>query len=425
MTTSKAEIGSYSAQCGSHHLDYSSFEELAVPDLSWVANTSSRFGSILRKIPDIFAWEESCHDHLANLQVLARSVATSQFRSCLDHVKRYDQSLFDSMLTTFAELPLEGKLRFLTAPETFYRIRRLRKEPVDSIDSLCNFLNGEAAFFGLGPIEKDYVTALGDFYCSGAADEDLTTHNGEEEKAPANAVLAPRVGGIPIDFDSPNVANAQETDEPQEYLEYSAEEKAQVCEILNTCLRRIERVSVATADLIKQHIKVIIPLKAANRSETGSTSQPRFPGRVLLRGVEHGLYGWLASALVHEAMHQVLYILEWACPFTVGDDEVKATMVKSGWTGRDLPPHSFIHACFIWYGVSNFWIRARSSDAYEAFIVERQLAKSMAGFLDENPVERLAHCNGMVRYDVLKVASTLQDRLKSAASQTTVSAVSS
>jgi hypothetical protein len=222
-----------------------------------------------------------------------------------------------------------------------------------------------------------------------------------------------------------HVANAWETDDPKEYLEYSAEEKALICENLNACLNRIERVSVAAADLIKQHIKVIIPLKATNRSESGSTSQPRFPGRVLLRGVEHGFFGWLASSLVHEAMHQVLYILEWAGLFTIGDSDVKANQVKSGWTGRDLQPHSHIHACFIWYGVSNFRLRARSSDAFDANFVESELAKSMAGFLEQNPVERLAPCSGMVRYDVLRTAGTLQGLLKSAAHQTTVSAVSS
>lgn len=406
-------------------VDSDPFEELAVPDLSWVANTESRYASILRKLPDIFAWDESCRDHLANLQILARSVAVRQFRSCLDYISRYDQSLFRSMLATFTELPLGGKLRFLTAPETFYRIRRLRKEPVDSIVALCNFLNGEAAFQSLGPMDKDYVTALGDFYYSEAAGESLTADGGKGDGVPKNAFVGPRVCGIPIDFASPNVANAQETDDPQVYLEYSAEEKALVCANLEEGLRRIERVSAAAADLIKQHVKVIIPLKAADRSETGSTSQPRFPGRVLLRGVEHGLFGWMASALVHEAMHQVLYILEWAATFTVGDADVKATVIKSGWTGRDLPPHSYIHACFIWYGVSNFWLRARSSDAYAPNIIERQMAKSMAGFQEQNPVERLALCNGMVRYDVLKAAGMLQGRLKEAAQQTTVSAVSS
>jgi hypothetical protein len=426
MTTSQTNNGSSYLQDGSSDVNYGLFEELAVPDLGWVANTSSRYGSILRKIPDIFAWEESYNDHLANLQVLARSVELRQLRSCLDHIGRYDASLCRAMLATFVNLPLEGKLRFMSAPETFYRIRRVRKEPVDSIVYLCNFLNGEAALHGLGPINKDYVTALGDFYYSEAADGQLPANNDKEDKAHGNAVLAPRVFGIPIDFTSPNIANAQETDEPREYLEYSAEEKALVCENLTAAIDRIERVSAAAADVVKQHIRVIIPLKAVDRTEVGSTSQPRFPGRVLLRGVEHGFVGWLASSLVHEAMHQVLYILELAGPFTIGDSNVKAARIKSEWTGRDLQPHSYIHACFIWYGVSKFWLRAQSSDVFDAQMVERQLAKSIAGFISENPVERMAPCAGMVRYDVMQTAGTLYDRLQTdAPQQATAATVSS
>ncbi|HET6976351.1 MAG TPA: HEXXH motif-containing putative peptide modification protein [Pyrinomonadaceae bacterium] len=324
------------------------------------------------------------------------------------------------MLSTFADLPLEGKQRFITAPETFYRIRRLRREPVDSIVSLCNFLNGEAAFHGVGSIDKDYVTALGDYYYSELTDGHSMANNGNEDKA----IFAPRVAGIPIDFASPNVANAHETDEVKVYLEFSADERALICENLKEVLRRIKRVSEAAAQLIIQHIKVIIPLKAAS-AESGSTSQPRFPGRVLLRGVEHGYFGWLAASLIHEAMHQVLYILEWAGPFTVGESEVKAQKVKSEWTGRDLAPHSYIHACFIWYGVSTFWMRARECDAFKADVCERELEKSMAGFRGENPIDRLAPIAGMVRYDVMRTAATLYERLQSGSPQTPISTVSS
>ncbi len=410
MTTSEADIRSYNSQSGSSDLNRDVFEELAVQDLSWVVNTMARYASMLHKIPDIFAWEES-KDHLANLQILARSVALQRLRSCLDHIARYDKSLYRSMRITFEELPPEGKLRFMTAPETFYRITRLRKEPVDSIVSLCNFLNGEAALHSLGPIAEDYVTALGDFYYSAHTPGGPTAADGKEDNAAANAFYVPRLmGTIPIDFSSPNAATAQEGDDEREYLQYTEEEKALVCERLNEVFSRIERVSEATAYLIKQHVKVIIPLKTAERG-SGSTSQPRFPGRVLLRGIEVSSLGGLASGLVHEAMHQVLYILEWAGPFVVEDPDMRAARVKSEWTGRDLPLHSYIHACFIWYGLSTFWTRAQATDAFDAADVERQLGRSMAGYRDENPIERLTPYAGMARYDVYKVAGTLYDRL--------------
>lgn len=424
MTTSEADIRSYNSQSDSSNLNHDWFEELTVQDLSWVVNTSSRYASMLHKIPDIFAWEES-RDHLANLQIWACSVALRRVRSCLDHISLYDQNLFRSMRTTFEELPLEGKLRFMTAPETFYRIMRLRKEPVESIIHLCNFLNGEAALHGLGPIEKDYVTALGDYYYSEATPGRLTATDGNENNAPIKAFFAPRLAeAIPIDFASSNAANAQETDDLREYVQYSVEQKALVCEKLNAAFNLIERVSEATAHLIKQHIKVIIPLNTGVPGY-GSTSQPHMPGRVLLRGAEASPLGALASALVHEAMHQVLYILEWGGTFIVEDPDVRAARAKSEWTNRDLPLHSHIHACFIWYGLSNFWLHARSSEAFEAIDVERQLARSLAGFRYRNPIELLAPHAGMVRYDVLKIAGTLRDRLQSVTDQIMVSTVSS
>lgn len=427
MATSEAFVPSYNPQSSASDLNHNWFEELAVQDLSWVVNTTGRYASMLHKIPDIFAWEESA-DHLANLQIFARSVALRRFLSALDHIGRYDQSLASSMRTTFEELTVEGKLRFMTAPETFHRITRLRKEPVDSIVALCNFLNGEAALSGLGPIDEDYVTALGDYYYSKNSPEQLTGNNGKETSR--QAVSAPLLAGtIPIDFSSPNAGNAQETDELREYVPYPEEEKTLVVEKLNEIFNRIERVSAATAHLIKQRVKVIIPLKRYEAGGPGSTSQPRYPGRVLLRGVEVGSFGSLASGLVHEAMHQVLYVLEWGGPFLVEDPDVREARARSEWTGRDLPLHSYIHACFIWYGLSTFWNLARSTDVFSPVDVQRQLDRSLAGFIKENPVVRLAPFAGMLRYDVVKIAGSLHDRLQSvisevgiAASKTTASA---
>lgn len=420
MTTSEADIRSYDSRSDSSDLSHDWFEELAVQDLSWVVNTASRYASMLHKIPDIFAWEES-RDHLANLQVLARSVALRRLRSSLDHIGRYDPSLCKSMRTSFEELPLQGKLRFMTAPETFYRTSQLRKEPVESIIFLCNSLNGEAAFHGLGPIKKDYATALGDFYCSEATQDRVTATDGKEDDAPAQAFRAPRLAEtIPIDFASPNAATAQETSERKDYLQYSAEEKSLVCEKLDATFSRIERVSEAAAHMIKQYVKVIIPLKTAEGGY-GSTSQTHVPGRVLMRGVETSPLHAIASNLVHESMHQVLYILEWSGPFIVEDPDVRAVRVKSGWTKRDLALHSHIHACFIWYGLSTFWDRARSSEAFEAAGVQSQLARSLSGFLDGNPVDLLAPHVGMLRYDVMKIAGTLRDRLQSVIDQAMVS----
>ncbi len=376
--------------------------ETAVPDLLWVANDQNAYTAILRKIPDIFAWEEST-EHVVEVKMLAQSVAFRRLGSCFDHIGRHNDGLLNSMRNLFDRLTLRCKLRFATAPETFFRITRLYKHPAESIVFLCNALNAEAAYCGLGPWKAGYSTALGDFYAL-APNDDL---------APLEIVSAPRLANaIPIDFASPNTIGVQESKVKKDYLQYSKEEETLVCDRLNEVFELIQRTNPAAAKLAKEFVKVIIPLKPAVGH--GSTSQSRFPGRVLLSGVEKSGMAAIASAIVHESMHQFLYILEQSGAFVVQDPDANAARAKSLWTGRDLPLHSFIHACFIWYGLSNFWLQAQSHSTFDPRSVQQELNRSISGFRQGNPTDTLASCAGMVRYDVSKIASGLRLRLEPA-----------
>jgi hypothetical protein len=307
----------------------------------------------------------------------------------------------------FDRLPLSAKHRFATAPETFFRVTRLYKHPVESIAFLCNALNAEAAYCGLCPWKAGYSTAIGDRYVVAWA-------NGtEEDSAPIKVVSAPHLADIiPIDFASPNTIGVQETKVKVDYLRYSKEEEAEVCDRLGEAFELIRRTSPAAAVLIKEFVKVIIPLKPP--SGKGSTSQSRFPGRVLLAGVERSGMATLASAIVHESIHQFLYILEQNGRFIVRHPDTDAARAKSLWTDRDLPLHSVIHACFVWYGLANFWLQAQSHRAFDPCGVQEQLHRSIRGFRQGNPTDMLASCAGMVRYDVVKIVSELWLRLQPA-----------
>jgi hypothetical protein len=380
--------------------------ETAVPDLLWVANVHAAYAAVLRKVPDIFAWEESTAQ-IAGVKMLAQSVAFSRLRSCFDHIGRHNDGLLRSMRNLFDRLPLRSKLRFATAPETFFRITHLYKHPVESTVFLCNALNAEAAYCGLGPWKAGYSTALGDFYAA------APVNGTDEDSAPVKVVSAPHLANtIPIDFASPNTNGVQQTKVHKDYLQYSKEEEALVCDRINEVFELIQRTNPAAAGLIKEFVKVIIPLKPA--SGHGSTSQSRVPGRVILSGLERSGMASLASAMVHESMHQFLYILEQSGTFIVRNPDANAAKAKSLWTGRDLPLHSFIHACFIWYGLANFWLQAQSRSTFDRREVQEELHRSSSGFRQGNPTDTLAACAGMVRYDVLKIASGLKLRLQPA-----------
>lgn len=381
--------------------------EMAVPDLPWIANNQTAYATILHRVPDIFAWEEATEEFSA-MKMLAQSIALRRLASSFDHIGRHDDGLRKSMQSLFSQLPLSSKLRFATAPETYHQITLLRKRPVESIVFLCNALNGEAAYCGLGPMKLGYVTALGDYYC--LESESGTADNGSH--AP-EIVSAPYLAGIiPIDFASPNTREAQETKDKREYFRYTKEEEGVVYRCLTDTLALIENTNPTAAALVKEFVKVIIPLKPA--AGCGSTSQSRFPGRVLLSGVDKFGMAALASAMVHESIHQLLYILEMTGSFVIPDADSDAAQAKSLWTGRDLALHSFIHACFVWYGLANFWVRERQARVFDPKQAQREFDRCIAGFREGNPVDVLGPNSGMIRYDVLKVARTLRARLEPA-----------
>ena len=60
----------------------------------------------------------------------------------------------------------------------------------------------------------------------------------------------------------------------------------------------------------------------------------------------------IATALVREAVHQVLYRWELHHALLASVEDVQ---VGSPWTGRALDLYGFVHACFAWYAVASLW----------------------------------------------------------------------
>ncbi len=392
---------------------------LATADISWVANANGKYRAALRRIPRAFAWQESA-DFFDNLEVLRQSVALRRLQSCFHHITLFERHLAESMEETFESLPLRGQLRFMTAPETSWCISLLRKYPSNSVMTLCTFLNGEAALHGLGAAKEGYCTALGDVYYARASRIEATPASTDRGSAAIHMFKSPcLVDDLPIDVFSTNVQHAEETSGSKEYVatirygKYSAEEVSIVVDKVRDAFSRVESLSATAAQLIRHFIKVIIPLKVPSGS--GSTSQSRIPGRVLLSGVENASPAKLASALVHEAMHQLLYVLEWAGQFVIPpvDDEERPARVKSLWSGRELELHSFIHACFIWYGLVRFWTLPQASELFDPRDLQLELSRCLSGFRGPNPIDALGPFAGQLRYDVVATARTLHSLLES------------
>jgi HEXXH motif-containing protein len=62
--------------------------------------------------------------------------------------------------------------------------------------------------------------------------------------------------------------------------------------------------------------------------------------------------------LVHEAIHQLLFLLYFLSPMFTDRknllDSQRSGLI-SPWSGNELSPLNYVHACFVWYGLLFYW----------------------------------------------------------------------
>jgi hypothetical protein len=147
----------------------------------------------------------------------------------------------------------------------------------------------------------------------------------------------------------------------------------------------VRRTCPEAGDLVTSHARVIVlraDLDPDQSTGLSSWSMRSHPGRI---GISVPISGVVpvaaaANALVHEAIHSYLYILESIDPFYLDFNAAECVSVRSPWTGRMLPLPSFTHACLVWYGLGRFWDRVCSSAAYDAGIAESYRDRARQGF---------------------------------------------
>ena len=88
----------------------------------------------------------------------------------------------------------------------------------------------------------------------------------------------------------------------------------------------------------------------------------------------------IADSLVHEAIHSFIYVVEEEQPFIPDRAAAETVKLISPWSGRALELHAFLHACFVWFGMWQFWRRALGSGVFPEARARRWMARSRAGF---------------------------------------------
>jgi hypothetical protein len=277
-------------------------------------------------------------------------------------LRAYDRS---ETVKKMAAIDANHLIRLLVAPETCYHIiYEGQRCPEKTINFIERSLQAEEELVNYHRILSDGIwTALGDWGRSGGIDTE-----------------APLLGGvIPVDGSSPYAVASYAPDLAAPHIMQS-EELSTTLEVLRGGLQCLRNVSLTAFAFVPIFTKQLVVRSNPTGEYFSSFSMDRYICRTtLVNPLRRSKYE-VADALVHEAVHSLLYMFELDSPLVIDMSAAIDNLVTSPWSGSTLDTHSFIHACFVWYSLWHLWRNCPDSTALE-FVdrIERGYANANLG----------------------------------------------
>lgn len=330
---------------------------------------------------------------------------------CLATIARKDPSNGDSLRKAVFNLPDHSLRRLLLAPETSSRLLWPEHR---SVKSALVFLEdaalAEMARCGLKTVHNmELWTALGDWSIS------LTD-------ATSSAALIGN--GIPVDFLSPNSTDFSGMAETEQML-LDRFNDAQIDLLLlrlRSALDAITTCSIITAEFVTRFTSVLMVHKSMpDRARFMSRSPGRRIGLTVFQDphLESVDESDLAESFIHEATHSMLDMVEAVRKYR-GDPWIKDENLNDGlprtlspWSGRPLTLPAFVHACFVWFGLLNFWCRAKSAAVFPPLRIRQQISRAAAGFLGKPLVDQLKPHSSAIAEDLKEIVHSMQKYVSS------------
>jgi hypothetical protein len=336
----------------------------------------------LRTLPEIMAWDAPS-PVLTDLRSRYVEMLATRLGEMLGRLAAVGRD--DLVSSLAALLDDDGAIiaAYLVAPEVSYRLLwPSHHSDVDAARFLYRTLSEAMAPDGLAALSNPIRAASGPEVL-GQDGAPITTWS--------------RSRDLPVDVASPfaltiDVAGtALRLQQPSPGLS-----RAQVRESLTKLDEAVTRLSAAVEPAwamvcdFTETVMLLPDFIAPNQFSSGSSGQ--FIGRVVLANphLPQVTPVHLAEALVHEAIHGVLYMDEQHDPWVLDQDLYAGPMrVVSPWTGNLLPLRPFLQACFVWFGLLGFWSRALRESAFDRNQVRERLVVAAAGFLRGDLLQRV------------------------------------
>lgn len=172
-------------------------------------------------------------------------------------------------------------------------------------------------------------------------------------------------------------------EEDKNYVSYSS-----ALQIIAQSLEWIDACAPVIRSFIQRVTSQIIVQRDHTRTEYYGLSSYNNPGSI--RIVNSELLGQsfcvVASAVIHESIHQYLFLLEQAYGYFLSPNLFYSEKkVQSPWTGSVIYCNNICHAAAVWYGLFHYWGTVNEClYGDERSIAETQRIKIQSGFSGEH-----------------------------------------
>lgn len=251
------------------------------------------------------------------------------------------------LLQAFTALPEENRQRLIRSPQVCFLLRSKEFSTQADVNVMMALIEAEEYLSGCRErMTQNAVSALGDYYF-------LHSNPG----GALQVVQSPSIHHIAIDvFDLRSQACWPPGCGTRE--RYTKPEIAALRDRIEKGFDQVKSINAIAARMVQKSIYVLGVMKLPDRAgECCSASVKMMIGAAVLGNFHEPKWGIgkLTDALIHEAIHQIIYKLELESGFYTDYAAALRLGVTSPWTGRTLQLESFIHAVFVWFGLLNFW----------------------------------------------------------------------
>jgi len=283
---------------------------------------------------------------------------------------------------------------------------------VDAWTFLSRSLAAEKALAASSAVERPLWTALGDTYLPAGhtANELVEIDTGPCWRAGTPYFASRILGDTVVDAFSPGAVGWLPDVALGDGAFTSSAYNLSIQKLLDAC-NTIAAASPHAADTVGTIARVILLRSDAQLHEFRAASSPIGIGRIVLRNphLTDATVLEIVDGLVHETIHGLVDVVELDAPL-VGTS-FSGQSASSPWTGRMLDLRTYLHACFVWYGLWQFWSQL-ATRSHDAALARRYIALCTRGFVSDGgilaPISKLTD---LLSTGVLEVLEQLQSEV--------------